>query len=272
MTQNENIVVRSGRVAVGDAEVAHTVTGTGPGLVLVHGAGASKDTNWGPLTERLRDRFTVVAMDLSGSGETTDGGGPIEIESLVDQVSGVARAADLSSYHLVGYSLGSEVAAAVAAQHPGEVESVVLVAGWPESGLRERCRFDLWQRLIEVDRELFVRFLLFTGMSPAFFVANTDETLEQAVQELLPTLAPGTDRQAVLGAKMNLRPLLGSITAPTLVVGMTHDQMVFTEQARELAEAIEGAEYNEIEAGHLAPWETPEAFVEVIEGFLAREH
>lgn len=257
-------------VQVGEAEVSYFRVGSGPYLVLVHGTGATKDTNWGPLVEALQDRYTIVAMDLSGSGETLEPGGEITLDVLVDQVIGAARAAGAETYHLLGYSLGAVVAATVAARNPESVQSLITVAGWPESGLRERHQFELWQRLFEQDPETIARFAMLTGMSPDFW-QMTDEELEGAVQGFTSILPPGLDRQAAFDATVNIRTELASVEAPTLVVGMTHDQMVPLPSTRDFANAISSSSFVELNAGHLLPFEKPTLLIETVEAFLAEQ-
>lgn len=49
---------------------ARTVRGSGPGLVLAHGAGGAIAANYGPILDTLAATRTVVGVDLPGSGET----------------------------------------------------------------------------------------------------------------------------------------------------------------------------------------------------------
>ena len=58
-------------VSVGSARVAYRVLGMGPAVLLVNGTGGG-DGHWGDLIERLARSRTVVTLDYSGAGETTD--------------------------------------------------------------------------------------------------------------------------------------------------------------------------------------------------------
>lgn len=248
--------------------VSYTIAGSGPAVVLVHGTGATGQTNWGQTIERLKDRFTVIAPDLSGSGGTVDGGGPIELDDLVTQVVGAADAAGAGTFHLAGYSTGAVVAAAIAAARPGRVRSLVLVAGWACSGVRERFQHALWRRLYTTDPELQVRHAFLAGMGPAFFAHATDETLEQGVRGFAQLLPAGFVRQSEFNTRVDIRPLLGRITAPTRVVGLTHDRMFPIEHSRTLADGIDGAEFVELETGHFIPWEAPDLLATSLETFF----
>lgn len=128
-------------VRVGEAEVAYSLTGSGTPVLLLHGAGASKDINWGFLTERLAGRFTVLAPDLPGSGETTDQDAPLQYAALVAQALAVAAVGG-QRFHVVGYSLGAHLAAAVAAAAAQSVLSLTAIAGWVRPGRRRSTTWE----------------------------------------------------------------------------------------------------------------------------------
>ena len=130
--------------------------------------------------------------------------------------------------------------------------------------------FDFWQKLFQMDKELFAQFIMITGYSSHFFNKFRDkERLMNTIPKFAASLSPGLDRQADLDSRINIRPLLSRITAPTQVIGLTYDQMVPIEQSRALAEAIPGAQYTEIESGHLVFAENPTRLAEVIARFIS---
>lgn len=251
-------------IRVGTSRVSSLVGGAGPTLVLVHGSCATAEGNWGSLVERFSKRWKVVAPDLPGSGLTEDDGGRLELDHLVSCVDAATTGAP--TFDLVGYSLGAGIVAALAAQKPQQVNSLVLIAGWPESKGREQFQFDLWQRLIKADSELLVRYLMLTGFSPAFYTSASREQLEKATMRT--ALPAGSARQAELDARLNVRHILGSIKCPTLVVGLRYDRFIPVSHSLEFKSAIKGAEYLELDGGHLLPFEDPTRLGDAIEPFL----
>jgi len=256
-------------VQAGSTRVSYLVAGSGPGVVLVHGSSATAERNWGALIGRLSDRWRMVAPDLPGSGETRDAGGRLEIEALADCVEAPAADAKLDAYDLVGYSLGAVVAATLAARRPQRVRSLVLVAGWARSTGREKFLFDLWRRLFETDRELLARYYILTGFSPAFYAAAGHELLETAVR--MTVLPDGAPRHFEVDGRVDIRALLPAIKAPTLVVGLRDDAYLPLRHSHALHASIPGAEYLELEGGHLLPFEDPVRLGDAIEPFLARQ-
>jgi pimeloyl-ACP methyl ester carboxylesterase len=111
------------------------------------------------LAEAVRDRFTVLMPDFSGSGLTTDHGGPLTVGDLADEAAAAAADAGLTSYHVVGHSLGSAVATHLAATRPERVESLFLHAGWVRTDAHMDAEFRFWLELLALDKALFARAL-----------------------------------------------------------------------------------------------------------------
>ncbi|MGG4440572.1 alpha/beta fold hydrolase [Brevibacillus fortis] len=255
---------------VGQVDVAYAVEGNGPALLLIHGTGGSYETTWSEMVKALSSQYTIITPNYSGSGNTVDHREKLELDDLVEQNVQAMSNEGIEQFHVVGYSLGAVIAAAIAAKYPNRVKSASLIAGWAESDLATAYQFDLWQKLFQTDRTLFAQFVIHTGFSQQFYrrFQNTEQ-LQQLAIDFAATLAEGTGRQSELDGRIHIRPLLDHITAPTLVIGLTHDRMVPVEQTKELASLIKGASYHEINSGHLVPWEQGETLIEEITRFLA---
>lgn len=251
-----------GVVRVGDVDVAYGLEGTGPPVVLLHGTTSSR-LSWQLVTPLLGAVRTVVMPEFPGSGETVDGGGPLEVDDLVGQVIAVADDLGLERFHLGGWSLGGAIAVAVAAAAPERVESLVPVNAWSKTDARMKFTFGLWTQLIDTDPELFARYAFADGLTLA-----GHEQMGGALEELIPllgsTLAPGSLRQIELDGRIDLDDRLASITAPTLVVGGIEDRWVPIEHSRALAASIAGAHLIELPCGHLIPTEQAEMLASLI--------
>ncbi len=255
-------------VANGTELVEYATVGSGPGLVLVHGTGGDAESNYGHLVGRFSDRHTVITPNYSGSGGTKDSGGPLTVEGLARQVeAAVADAGVRGPVAVVGFSLGAGVAAALAALRPELVSRLVLVAGWAVTGPRQRLAFDLWRRLWSADPELFARFVTAEGWSPAWLDGAGYTQVEQAVADT--SFPEGARRQIDLDAELDISALLPGITAPTLVIGATRDQIVPVTYTVELHKAIPGSRYEELDSGHLVIYERPDELVRLISDFVA---
>jgi pimeloyl-ACP methyl ester carboxylesterase len=107
--------------------LAHTRTGAGEPLVLLHGIGSSRRA-WDPVIPALAERFDVVAVDLPGFGDSEPL--PPEVEprpaALAAAVAGLLDDLGLTTPHVAGNSLGGWVALELAGIH--SVASLTLLS------------------------------------------------------------------------------------------------------------------------------------------------
>lgn len=119
---------------VGDQVVWHG--GTGPLLVLLHGAGDQAGT-WYRVAPELMRHFQLVIPDLAGHGESAPGTGVLSLGTLLTALEQVL---DASSWQgqpivLVGNSLGAWMSMLYAEKHPQRVRRVILINGGPIRGV-----------------------------------------------------------------------------------------------------------------------------------------
>jgi pimeloyl-ACP methyl ester carboxylesterase len=114
----------------GGTAVSYEQYGTGPALVLVHGAFSDHRTNWEFVKPLLEKQFTVYALARRGRGEThATRDHTLEDESL--DVVALIRAVGEPVF-LLGHSYGAQAALAAAARVPKRVSKLVLYeAAWP---------------------------------------------------------------------------------------------------------------------------------------------
>ncbi len=238
------------------------VTGSGPPVVLIHATGADAESNWGPLIESLSDRYTVVAPNLPGAGKTPAPTDRLELDQLAYAVIDTVRDAleTDQGWHVVGHSLGAVVAAAVAAEQPEQVRSLLLHAGWITTGPREALMFDLWSRLLAVDPELLARQLVLDAMSPALLQAASAEQLDEMVAGFTAMLDSRITAQIDLDGRIDLASTVTGIQAPTLVLASAEDRIISPFHQQALTKAIPNARYRQLAGGHGLPFEDPARF------------
>jgi len=114
--------------------IAYERTGSGPPLVLVHGALNDRNA-WGLVRPAFAERFSVYAMDRRGRGES---GPPAEhaIEREFEDVVAVIDAAG-EPVDLIGHSYGAHCALGAAAMAPDRVKHLVLYEPPTLDGMRD---------------------------------------------------------------------------------------------------------------------------------------
>ncbi|MCU0505772.1 MAG: alpha/beta fold hydrolase, partial [Chloroflexi bacterium] len=107
------------------ARIAYGVTGSGPGIVLLH-ATLSRGRAWLPVERRLATRATVVSIDRRGHRASPDAGPMrLTIADHVADVAAVIEAEAVAPALVVGHSFGGCVALELAARRPELVAGVV---------------------------------------------------------------------------------------------------------------------------------------------------
>jgi len=93
--------------------IAFDVCGSGPGLLLLHGAGKTRnDWHTAGYVERLKGKFTVVTVDTRGQGESgfLTSEQDFRIELIINDFLKVADSCGLGRCNICGYSFGGGIA------------------------------------------------------------------------------------------------------------------------------------------------------------------
>src|SRR6266571_8370236 len=114
----------------------YTTGGHGTPLILLHGY-AETSRMWTSILPVLGEKFTVIAPDLPGIGESSIPVDGLDMKTAAIRIHALARSLGVEKARVVGHDIGLMVAYAYAAQFPAEVEKLVVmdaflpgVAGW----------------------------------------------------------------------------------------------------------------------------------------------
>jgi pimeloyl-ACP methyl ester carboxylesterase len=119
----------SGRVDVGALEMYCERHGSGPPLVLLHGAFGTIESCFAALLPRLARHFEVISVELQGHGRTRDVDRPLAYEHMAGDTAALMRALGIGAAHFVGYSMGGAVALQAALDRPELVDHLVFAGG-----------------------------------------------------------------------------------------------------------------------------------------------
>ena len=107
--------------------VSYRTAGSGPALLLLHGIANSSET-WERAAAPLAERFTLIAPDLLGHGESATPRGDYSLGAHASGARDVATALGHERVTVVGHSLGGGIAMQFAYQFPERTERLVLVS------------------------------------------------------------------------------------------------------------------------------------------------
>ena len=249
--------------------------GTGDPLIFIMGTTGSIQT-WAGFEDRFTDEYNVITFDNRGMGGSERGEGAISVRSMAEDVSAMLKALDIPRAHIVGWSLGSAVAQELAINHPDQVISLVLYATWGrcdgfQATILNALRYPYAMRNVEV-------------AGAVGGLAFSPQTLDRPdlAEFLAPMLAGSPQTELAMQTTVeqwdadlvhDTMDRLPEITAPTLVVVGEQDLLTPPWQAKKVADAIPGAEYQLMaggKTGHALHIEQPTELAALMSNFFAK--
>ena len=208
-------------IDVGGVPISFKDRGTGPAVVFIHGF-TGNTNNWDPAVPLLAPHFRLVTIDCRGHGRSgkpkTAGSYGLE---MVGDVLAVIQSLQIKKAHLVGYSMGAEIALRFAVSYP-ELVSGLVVGGSGWSGVPETSSYEMLGTSLKKHGSFgpILRALTPEGtpLPSDEEVAQVDSLLEGQDLEALSLVAAG------MGEIINLTEVeVMSISVPTLAISGEFD-------------------------------------------------
>jgi 3-oxoadipate enol-lactonase len=236
-----------------------------PWLILSNSLGTNLDM-WMPQVPALLERYRVLRYDGRGHGQSSVTPGPYSIEQLSGDVIALMDHLHIPRAHFCGLSMGGMVGMWLGANHPERIDRLALCNTAAKIGTDESWNL----RIDKVNREGMA--LIAPAVIDRWFTRDFQRYASVQVKlvrdMLLQTSPEGYVANCAAVRDMDLRPQIGRITAPTLVVAGKHDQATPPADGRAVADAVPGARYVELNAAHLSNWEVAQSFTTQVIDFL----
>ncbi len=229
-------------------------------VLFIQGVGVVGD-GWRPQFDGLCDRYTTIAFDNRGLGESTLRTEPLTIESMALDALAIMDAEKIDQFHLVGHSMGGLIAQEVALRAPARVKSLALLCTFARGKQATRLTADillvgLRTRLgtRAMRRNAFLELVMPAALLAEGNRAQLAESLRPLFGRDLAEQPPIIMKQLRATAKYDASGRLGQLRLPSLVVSAELDRIALPAFGRELAAAIPGARFVELPgAGHGVP-------------------
>ena len=259
--------------------VSYRTAGSGPALLLLHGIANSSET-WESVAPALSERFTLIAPDLLGHGESATPRGDYSLGAHASGARDIVTALGHERVTVVGHSLGGGIAMQFAYQFPERTERLVLVSS---GGLGREVHLLLRaaslpgadyvlpaltsRRLVGLGRELG-GLLARVGLEPGGDIgvlargfASLDNTgsRQAFLHTVRAVIEPGGQRVSA-----NDRLALAA-RIPTLIVWGDQDSIIPVAHGAAAHEAMPGSEFVTFpDAGHMPHDDDPERFASAL--------
>lgn len=259
--------------------IAYQVFGDGPeDVVFIHGMFSNVDILWEePRVARflmaLGRHARVILFDRRGTG-LSDRVTPPTFEVHIDDIRAVMDAAGSTSACMLGYSEGACIGALFAATCPERTSSLITIGGYARWSQADDFPYGESREEVEKWFEVIAR-----DWGSAVSIDHTtpslanDEQYSRWLAKFYRSSANKTDALAMFKSalEMDLRAVLPTISAPTLVLQATHDLTTSLESGRDFASRIPGAELVEIDSEDHSPWASgSESILQEIGKFLGK--
>ena len=251
--------------------------GTAPVVVLIHNHFMDMGmwADWLPI---LSPHFSILRYDLSGHGLTgPDASGIYTVKRDVYLLEGLFRHLNLQQAHVVGSSLGGNIAFSFTSKHPDLVSKLVLInsGGLKRQSSRSGREIPAWADY------------LFPLIPPAalksFFnwmVAYPNRLSEEQKTRFVDMFRRAGNRPAELARLRQFEtgapdPILARIKQPTLVLWGEENPQLPVGLSQQFVEKLTSAQPIQRKtytgAGHVLPLELPEASASDTLAFLLRD-
>jgi pimeloyl-ACP methyl ester carboxylesterase/DNA-binding CsgD family transcriptional regulator len=250
--------------------IAYAVHGAGPPLVWAAPWFTHIDLEWRhpairSFFERLASGHTVIRYDRFGCGLSERRRTDFSVAADVEALAAVVDQLGLSRFALVAASGAAPAGVAFAVQAPQRLSHLVVYAAGGGAGPTELS--DAVRAVIRADWGIGSKTLALMRLAGEGTEEATSWLADLQRQSATPEMAVELITAARRG---DLRPLLGRVRVPTLVIHRTEDPVAAFASGREIACAIAGARFAPLEGDSHMPWfGDSQAIVDATLAFLA---
>jgi len=264
--------MRSGNIEANGQKLYYEIQGQGEPLLVISGLGGDI-IGWGLQIEAWKEHFQVIAFANRDAGRSSRARGPYTIAEMAADAAAVMGGLGIESAHVMGASMGSMIGQELALAHSEMVRKLVLVCTMAQMSRYAVSFVDPWRWIVDHDPvgEILPVHIITWCMTHSF--QQDREAVETLVEQMLTAPYPqppdAFGRQADAISNHDALSRLVGITQPTLVIVGDQDLLTPSWAAREVAEAIPGAQLQVLEGGgHGLFWEIPDRFNQAVIDFL----
>jgi pimeloyl-ACP methyl ester carboxylesterase len=250
-------------------------TGDGDPVLLIMGLGLSGGAWWRTVPVLAR-QLRVITFDNRGVGRSRAFSHAYTTDAMADDAATVLEAAGVERAHVYGISLGGMVAQELALRHPERIRTLTLgctYCGGEGSALASsEVSTKLAEAMMSGDRERAIAAAYEVNVSPGYGADQSAYATFYEMATALPTPVPVIMLQMQAIAAHQTLDRLSEISAPTLVIHGTEDEMLPHSNAVLIASRIPDARLETLEdVGHMFWWEQPERSADAIRALVSAQ-
>ena len=259
-------------MAVGDVRVHYEVHGSGEPLLLITGL-CGDLTSWKKALPLLDKDHMVITIDNRGAGKTEHPGRPFTMEDLADDASGLLNGLGIKRAHVLGASMGGNVAQELTLRHPDQVATLTLMSTYMRRPERSSVGIDAMINTVRegASIETFLTMMQAWCLTNAAFRGreNVAQNERRGARERDLDQVDGFARQKAALDNFDSHERVRTINVPTLVIHGNEDIMVPYRFGEDLASRILGSKLVLLDGcGHII---APDRYCRLVLDFV-KEH
>ncbi len=251
----------------GTQKIHYSDIGSGDVVLLLHGL-ASHSGDWESQADSLSYHYRVIAPDFRGHGLSSPASSPFKMKDLATDVVSLLNHLNISSYHLVGFSLGGMAAFELALLDQNRIDSLTIINSGPGINV------GYWT----IKTKLLMRKLVISTLGMSYLGKMIGKALfpdekHAEIRSRFEAQMQKTDRKSyenTLGAisTFNVTNQINTLQLPTLIVSSDQDYTpVSTKEA--YCKLLRNAKLKVIKnSRHATPLDQPEVLTRVVTEFL----
>ena len=258
-------------IDVNNAQFYYELHGQGDPVVLISGYGG-EGVSWTPILSQLAKKFQVLIFDNRGVGQTIDDGKVLSAKLMADDTVLLCKALGLQRPHIIGRSMGGNIALTIAAHYPEYVNKLGILVSSPKWHFSMLNAFAAQIAL----HENKVAFDICFKASMAWLLGNTSwsnhdfmSALKHGMQtQLYPQSITNQKRQFQVLQEFDGTQLLAQVKAATLIIYGNEDITARADESKFMASKITGAQLLEFDCAHLILYEATQHLANSLISFL----
>ena len=236
--------------------------GDGPlTLIFLHYFGGSA-LEWQTVMDTLSNQYRCVAVDMRGFGDSEATPVGYSVDDMADDIDDLLRVLNIQNFALIGHSMTSKIALALAARQPPGLQRLILLS--PSPPVPEPISDDDRQALLAAYGQRSSAEETFKKITVA---PLSNAAKEQIITDNLRSSKSAWDAWLTEGSLEDISDRMSAINVPVYIVVGSEDKNLSPDVHRRLVlpflknatlEIINGA-------GHLLPWEKPDEVARFID-------
>ena len=260
-------------VTVNGIGVEYEEAGSGPPLLLISGLGANR-LSWVPIVPLLSDAFRCIYFDNRGTGQSDAPPGPYTIDLLGDDAAALIDALGIAPARVVGWSMGGSILQALLINHGAKLSDAVLLSTLPAYTDLQHGWLDALLTMRRANLDPLAQGIIGMpwGFTPRLLADHTRAfaAAQLGAKNPYPTSLAAFEAQAQAIRVYDSRPMLPTVTTPTLVLVGAEDVLTPPHQSVEIAALIPSARLQLLpRGGHGMAVEYADDVAQAIRAFLA---